>query len=454
MLWVLDASRTNAGSDDIRAYTGVTDGDRSEKILREKLREAGRLSVWEDIEKPLIPVIEKMERVGIRFDTAAAEKLSKTYRKKIATLTEKIHTLAGREFNIKSPKQLGEVLYTDLGLRSKRSAKTASGGRTTKESVLLEMTDDHPIVPLILEYRHYEKLRSTYTDALPEFVGDDGRIHTTFQQNGTATGRLSSRDPNLQNIPVTAPDGTAIRNLFVAADGRTMVSVDYSQIELRLAAILSRDEELIRIFREGGDVHTSTAARIFSVSADAVTPEQRSNAKAINFGVLYGMGAQALRRSVGSSLAEAEQFLTEYKKTFPGLFAYIDGIKREAAETGSVTTAFGRVRPIDGITSSLAFMRAQGERMAVNSVVQGTAADVIKLAMIRIQSRLKEEKLDSAVRMILQIHDELLFEILPNDTERAVSVITDTMESIYPPDRKPFPLAVNVKKGRQWGSLE
>ncbi len=454
MLWVLDASQTNAGSDDVRTHTRTEDYNDATKILLDNLRKAGRLSVWENIEKPLIPIIENMENTGICFDTAAAEKLSKTYRKNITSLTKKIHTLAGKEFNINSPKQLGEVLYTDLNLNPKRPSKTASGGRTTKESVLLEMTDDHSIIPLILEYRHYEKLRSTYTDALPDFVGEDGRIHTTFQQNGTTTGRLSSRDPNLQNIPVGGQDGAAIRNLFVAPDGWTMVSIDYSQIELRLAAILSQDKEMIQIFSEGGDIHTATAARIFSVPLDKVTSDQRSSAKAINFGILYGMGAQALRRSTGFSFADAGKFLGEYKKAFPGLFAYIDGVKRDAAESGSVTTVFGRVRPIDGITSSLSFVRAQAERMAVNSVVQGTAADIIKLAMISVDSLLKKKKKGSDVRMVLQIHDELLFEMRPEDVDDVVAIVTDAMESVYPPNRKPFPLVVNVRKGRAWGSLE
>ena len=454
MLWVLDATRTNAELDAVRSHTGAAGHEETVSVLEKKLREAGRLSVWEDIEKPLIPIIETMERTGIRFDTAAAEELSAEYRKKITALAEKIYTIAGGKFNIKSPKQLGDVLYGELGLRPKRSAKTASGARTTKESVLTEMADDHPVIPLILEYRHYEKLRSTYTDALPEYVGDDGRIHTTLHQNGTTTGRFSSNNPNLQNIPVGGRDGAAIRNLFVATDGWTMVSIDYSQIELRLAAILSGDAELIRIFSGGGDVHTSTAATIFSVPPDAVTTDQRYRAKTINFGVLYGMGAQTLRRSIQVSLAEAEQFLSEYRRAFPGLFAYIDGIKRDAAETGFITTAFGRVRPIDGITSSLSFVRSQAERVAVNSVIQGTAADVIKIAMIRIASLLERRKETADVRMMLQIHDELLFEVRDGGRDDTVDAIVDCMESVYPEDKKPFPLTVQVRRGRAWGSLE
>ncbi len=451
-LWVLDASYTNAGAKDVYAYTGAPSPEAAVRILRDKLREAGRLSVWEDIEKPLMPVIRRMEETGVCFDVSAAQSLSGAYRKKIQKISDAIYTAAGREFNINSPKQLGEVLYIDLKLRPKRSSKTASGGRTTKESVLLDMIDDHSIIRLVLEYRHYEKLRSTYTDALPEFVDKDSRIHTNLQQNGTVTGRLSSRDPNLQNIPIGGEDGTAIRNLFVASNGWTMVSIDYSQMELRIAAILSGDTGLLDIFREGGDVHTSVAAKIFSVTEDAVAPDQRAAAKSINFGILYGMGAQALRRSTNVSLAEAEQFLEEYKGAFPGLFAYFEGIKGEARLSGFVTTAFGRVRHMDGINSSLAFVRAQAERMAVNSVIQGTEADVIKMAMIG-TDRMLAEKYSGDVRMVLQIHDELLFEIRPDVINTAVKDIVSVMESVYPDNRDPIPLVTDVKQGGSWGSL-
>ena len=453
-LWVLDATQTNATSDEVRAYTQANSMTEALEILMKKLSETGRMSVWEDIEKPLIPIIAKMEDVGVHFDTESARNLSGKYRKKISTITTKIYKLAGREFNINSPKQLGEVLYTDLNLKTGRRPKTATGGKTTKESVLREMMDDHPIVPLVLEYRHYEKLRSTYTDNLPDFVDSACRIHTHLRQNGTTTGRLSSYNPNLQNIPISGEDGTDIRNLFTAPNGWTMFSIDYSQLELRLAAILSGEKELLRVFEKEGDVHISTAARIFSIPEHSVTSEQRAKAKAINFGILYGMGAQALGKSVGASRQEAEQFLDEYKKAFPDIFVYFDGVKKEASLSGCVTTAFGRVRPIDGITSSLSFIRSQAERIAVNSVVQGTGADIIKLAMIGIDTMLAEEKLESAVRMVLQIHDELLFEVHPDKADYVVPKLVHIMESVYPPNKKPIPLVVSVKQGEAWGSLK
>ena len=453
-LWVLDATRTNASFEDVCAHTDTHDPAAALAVIEKELQAQNLLSVWKDIEQPLLPVIERMEQVGVCFDVAGAKKLSAVYTKKVAALTKKIHKLAGKEFNISSPKQLGEVLYGDLALKPKRASKTATGGKTTKESVLLQMVDDHPIVSLVLEYRHYEKLRSTYVDALPDCVADDGRIHTTLQQNGTVTGRFSSKDPNLQNIPIGGDDGTAIRDLFIAADGWEMVAIDYSQVELRLAAILSQDKALLEVFQQGVDVHQAVAARMFSVSREDVTPEQRNSAKAINFGVLYGMGSQSLSRSLQVPLLEADAFLADYKKAFPALFDYLAGIKKEVSDTGFVTTAFGRVRPIAGIHSSLAYVKAQAERTAANTVIQGTAADIIKLAMIDVDKMLEKEGLANDVRMLLQIHDELLFEVRPQVADAAVDKIVEVMESIYPKDGKPIRLLASVGRGKSWGSLK
>ena len=453
-LWVLDATRTNASFEDVCIYTGKQSPEEALAFIEKELRANSLLSVWRDIEQPLIPVVEEMERTGICFDLQSAKRLSGVYQKKITSLTKKIHNLAGKEFNISSPKQLGEVLYGCLGLKPKRASKTASGGKTTKESVLLQMVDDHPIVSLVLEYRHYEKLRSTYIDSLPAFVASDGRVHTTLQQNGTVSGRFSSRDPNLQNIPSGGEDAIAIRDLFVATDGWEMVAIDYSQVELRLAAILSQDKALLDVFRQGIDVHKAVAARVFSVSQDAVSSEQRNSAKTINFGVLYGMGARSLSRSLSVPLPEADVFLADYKKAFPVLFDYLDNIKGEALASGFVTTAFGRVRPISGLTSSLAFVRAQAERTAANTVIQGTAADIIKIAMVRIISMLEKEGLAEDVRMLLQIHDELLFEVRPHVAERAIEKVVEVMESVYPENKDPIPLLASVGRGKSWGALK
>ena len=446
-LWVLDASRTNATFEDVCAHTEVRDVDEALVRIERDLEKAGRLTVWETVEKPLIPVIEKMERVGITLDRDAASALSKTYHRKIASLRRDIYKLAGREFNLNSPKQLSEVLYSDLGLRS--SSRTASGAKTTKESVLQGMVDAHPIIAPVLSYRHYEKLRSTYVDALPDFLAEDGRIHTHFHQNGTITGRLSSREPNLQNIPLGGEDGVAVRNLFRAASGFELVSIDYSQMELRLAAILSQDKALLALFSSGGDVHRSVASQVFGVSEDAVSREQRYAAKTINFGILYGMGAQSLRKSLSVSQSEAQSFLDAYRDSFPGLFDYRDRVISEARSSGFVSSVFGHVRPVPGITSSLSFVRARAEREAFNTVVQGTEADIIKLAMIQIDGLLDADE----ARLLLQIHDELLFEVRPSSVDSVIASVSSAMEGVYPPGKKPIPLLTEAKRGAAWGSL-
>ena len=448
LLWILDSNRVNASIEEVFSQTGVEDIHKSITFLEEEVKKARRLLVWEEIERPLIAIIKGIEEVGVRFDVEASHALSEVYQKDLTKLSGEIYQCAGREFNINSPKQLSEILYTDLGLKPTRASKGSSGIRTTKESTLLQMVDSHPIISFILKYRHYEKLRSTYISALPKRVGPDGRLHTSLQQNGTTTGRLSSRNPNLQNIPIGGEDATAIRNLFIAEEGWELLAIDYSQIELRIAALLSQDKNLIEIFSSDGDVHTSTASRIFSLPEDEVTSEQRQHAKVINFGILYGMGIQSLRQSIKVSLSEAEKFIVEYKKAFPGLFEYMDTLRREAKETGFVTTPHGRVRQVDGINSKLAFVRSQAERIAINSVIQGTAADVIKLAMIKVD-RLISKRDD--VRMILQIHDELLFEVKEGSV--IAQEIARCMESISVPSKGGVSLTVSLKRGKAWGSM-
>ena len=452
-LWVLDANQTNASFSDVCSYTSTRVAADALCYIEKELKKCNLLSVWKQIEQPLIPVVDRIEQTGICFDVSGAKQLSNQYAKKIDTLVRKMYELAGGAFNVSSPKQLGVVLYDTLGLKPKKVGKTVSGHRTTKESVLLQMQDDHPIVPLVLEYRHHEKIRSTYVDALSDFVGEDGRIHTTLLQNGTATGRFSSRDPNLQNIPSGGVAGTALRDLFVASDGWVMLSADYSQVELRVVAILSQDKTLIDMFDRGVDVHRAVAARIFSVSEDAVSDEQRNHAKTINFGVLYGMGAQSLSRSLGVSLTDADSFLSGYKKLFPSLFDYLNSIKKEARSSGFVTTAFGRVRPVPGISSPLPYVRAHAERSAVNTVIQGTAADVIKIAMVSIDAMISKEGVADDVRMLLQIHDELLFEVRSGVADSVIERIISIMESVYPENKRPIPLLVNVARGQSWGSL-
>lgn len=453
MLWIHDSAQTNATAEEVLAYTQKSTLEESIDVLMKKIKEDKCLSVWEDIEKPLIPIIEKIQNIGIRLNKKSIERLSKKYHKKIDDLRKQIYKYAGVEFNINSPKQLGEILFDVLKLVPKSSKKTASGSRTTKEAVLITLADEHPIIPLILDYRHFEKLRSTYVDAFPTFLDKNDRIHTELLQNGTTTGRFSSRNPNLQNIPAGGEDGKDIRDLFIPEEGKEMFTIDYSQMELRIAAVLSKEKTLLDAFYRGADIHRAVAARMFNIGEDAVTKYQRNQAKGINFGILYGMGVSSLQKSFDVTREEAQIFLDQYKKNFSKIFEYMDSIKKRARETGGTQTAFGRMRSIEGITSSLAFVRAQAERMAVNSVIQGTAADIIKKAMIEIDNMIEGEKYDNHVKMILQIHDELLFEIDPGFFDTVVPVLVDIMEGIYPKNKDPIPLSVDVRRGTSWGSL-
>ena len=452
-LWVLHADKTNATAEEILEHTRTHTLDEALQYIEKELEKEGRLSVWKDIEEPLIPVLEHMEEQGIRIDTKKLKALQDTYHKEAATLEKEIYTMAGKEFNIQSPKQLGEVLFDDLQLKPPKSTKTSKGNRSTKEAILLALEEQHTIIPHILRFRHVKKLTSTYLDVFAKILDAEERLHTTLIQNGTTTGRLSSRDPNLQNIPIRGEEGTHMRQLFIPKQNMVMVAADYSQMELRIAAILSGDKNLINIFKEGTDVHTSVAAQMFRTDPKNITKEQRGRAKAVNFGILYGMGAQALSKSLQCSMTEAKEFLEQYKQTFATLIHYLDERKKEARETGGVKTAFSRYRPLQEINSSLAFIRAQAERMAINAPIQGTEADIIKIAMVRIEERLQKEKLQDKCVMVLQIHDELLFEVSPDIEEQAHAIIKEEMEGVFPKDQQPIPMAVDIRSGNSWGDL-
>ena len=367
--------------------------------------------VYEKIELPLSPVLRRMESRGVLIDRAFLSKLSKDYHQELQKNATEIYRLAGHEFNLNSPKQLGEILFDELRLSAKNQKKTAGGARSTRESELEKLRDLHPIIEQILAYRVLQKLLSTYIDTIPELLDGDSRLHTRFVQIGAATGRLASKDPNLQNIPIKTEQGRAIRHAFVAPQGYELVSFDYSQIELRIAAMLSGDEDLAIIFCEGRDVHAEVAARVFHVESDKVTYEMRRRAKVINFGILYGMGVNALREGLGTSRVEAQQFYNAYFESFPRLAAYIDEVKADAARQGYVRTFFGRRRYFEGIRSSIPYVRASAERMAINAPMQGTQADLVKLAMIQIDELFQKEKVTTRAYMLLQVHDELLFEI-------------------------------------------
>jgi DNA polymerase-1 len=462
MLWLLESERTNATLEDIldygRAYFDTTDfGEINKKLHAQIMAVPGLRYVYEEIEEPLLKVIASINATGIKLNVPYLKALSYEMHTELDILRTKIYAQAGMEFNINSPKQLGDVLFDTLGLKPKNQKKTAGGQRSTKESELEKLMEEHEIIPTILRYRELQKLVSTYTDTLPEQVSADGRIRTTFLQTGTTTGRMGSKDPNLQNIPVRTKESVAIRRAFVADDGFTMVGIDYSQIELRIAAIMSHDSKLVDIFNRGEDVHTGVAVRVFGVNADEVTSEMRRKAKVINFGILYGMGVNALRTNLGPETGreEAQHFLNAYFQTFTRLAEYLEETKQAARDAGFTETLFGRRRHFPGIRSNAPFIRAQAERMAINAPIQGTAADVMRIAMNRVYAYLeKANKLDQ-VRMLLQVHDELVFEIKNEILEAEIPALVEIMEGVLSgKETYGVPIKVDVAVGPNWADLQ
>jgi len=412
--------------------------------------------LYEQIELPLIPVLVAMKARGIMLDITYLKKLSKKIHTELSQLETAIYKHAGCEFNINSPKQLGEVLFDTLELKPKNAKKTGGGQRSTKESELEKLQDEHPIIADILRYRELKKLVSTYIDNLPEMVGSDGRLHSTLLQTGTSTGRMASKDPNLQNIPMRTAEGRMVRGAFVAESGYQLVAIDYSQIELRIAAMMSQDPTMIDIFKRGEDVHTGVAVRVFKVDADDVTSEMRRKAKVINFGILYGMGVNALRTNLGedTSRAEAQEFLNAYFNTFTRLAEFLEETKSFARETGYTETMFSRRRHFAGISSSVPFIRAQAERMAINAPIQGTEGDILRIAMRDIAQWTEQEKNQDEVRMLLQVHDELIFEIKDSAIKTAVPKLVAIMENVFKgTDTYGVPVEVEVEVGNDWNSM-
>jgi DNA polymerase-1 len=370
-----------------------------------------------------------MQHVGITLDVAKLQAMSDDLHKQVTALETKIHDLAGVTFNIASPKQLGDVLYEKMGLGSKIK-KTKTGQKSTNVSELEKIQDEHEIVPLILEYREVTKLLSTYVDLLPSFVQKDGRIHAHYIQTGAGTGRFACEDPNLQNLPVKSELGQKVRGAFIAGKGKVLLSCDYAQIDLRAAAILSQDEHLVEIFKKGIDVHTGTAARVFGVDEKDVTSDMRRKAKAINFGILYGKGVTALKEGMGVERKEAQEFFDQYKATFVRLMEYLEEVKASAWKYGYTQTLLGRRTHIPLLKSPLPFLRAQGERMAMNAPIQGTSADIVKLAMIDATEYIKKHGLQGKVDLLLQIHDELIFEIQEDLGDTVASDLVGILESV------------------------
>ena len=414
----------------------------AEPILKETLRDMELCQLYEEIERPTVPTLFDMEKYGIRVEKDALREYGERLMGRIAELESSIHTQAGKEFNINSPKQLGVILFEDLKMPFAKKTKT---GYSTSADILEKLAPDYPIVSDILEYRQLTKLKSTYADGLAAFIREDGKIHGIFHQKVTATGRLSSSDPNLQNIPIRMPLGREIRKVFVPEPGYLFLSADYSQIELRVLAHMAEDENLIQAYRHNADIHTATASQVFGVPVSEVTPLLRRNAKAVNFGIVYGISAFGLSQDLNITRQEANDYIERYFKTYPGIKKYLDGNVAFAKENGYVKTLYGRIRPIPELSSSNFMQRSFGERAAMNSSIQGTAADIIKIAMIRVSRRLREEKLAS--RLILQIHDELLIETKEEEKERVKEILAEEMTGAA--DLR-VPLLIDMEEGQNW----
>ena len=455
-LWLVNSNLTNPKLEDIINFSGATTFEDALTAIFKRLTELKLASVFETIEKPLLPIVRKMKERGIAVDTDCLKKLSKQYHQTLNGLEKSIWKLAGEEFNVASPKQLGVILFEKLGLKAKNQKKTGGGALSTKESELEKLRDSHPIIALVLEYRELAKLLGTYIDTIPEMVHKDGRLHAQFLQAGTTTGRMGCEDPNLQNIPNKTELGRAIRNAFVAAPGFKLVAFDYSQIELRIAAFLSDDKKLIEIFKNGEDVHTAVASEVFGVPLDKVQSDMRRKAKVINFGVMYGMGVNALRANLGAETTreESQKFYTEYFEKFSGLAKYLEAVKLEARRVGFTETFFGRRRYFPGITSKLPFIRAAAERMAINAPIQGTEADIIKLAMIQTDDHIAKAGLRQKAHLLLQVHDELVYEVETSSVSKFISNVKPIMEQVISPEKiKGIVCRVDAKVGDNWGEM-
>ncbi len=456
-LWLLRSDITNPTREDVLQFAQTQKVADAQRVIFETLKERGLMHVFTGIEEPLIPVVRNMNENGIALDVPYFTALSKEYHKELSKIEKRIYGHAGTTFNINSPRQLGEILFDTLGLKPKNQKKTATGQRSTKESELEKLKGEHPIIEDVFAYRELQKLLSTYIDTLPTLVASDGRLHAEFLQAGTTTGRMASQDPNLQNIPIKSEYGRRIRNGFVAEKGNVLIALDYSQIELRVAAVLSQDKKLLEVFREGGDIHTAVAAEVFGVAPDKVDKEMRRRAKVINFGILYGMGVNALRGNLGGETTqkEAREFYDTYFQQYPELAKWIDATKADAARLGYTETLFGRRRYFEGIRSSLPHIRAAAERMAINAPIQGTQADVVKIAMVRIHAYLEKEGLLSDVRLVLQVHDELVYEVKKTHAKAVAENIKNIMERVLEPEQTHgVPFIVDVSQGINWGEMK
>lgn len=456
LYWIVDADRTDASAEEVLRATGAATMEQAESKLLAEIAGTPLEHIWTDIEEPIIPIIKRMEDRGILLDINYLKKLQTELEGEVATLDAQIRETAGEEININSPKQLSKLLFETLGLPHK-GGKKASGAYSTRADILDDLRDAHPIITDILSYRELTKLLSTYITVFPTLIAADGRIHARFIQNGTTTGRFSSANPNMQNIPTRGELGMRVRQGFIAAPGHVLVGTDYSQIELRIAAILSGDEVLRETFRRGDDVHAAVASRVFGIPPSDVTNDMRRKAKVVNFGILYGMGVRALQVQLGTDKDDATEFLRRYKQEFPKLAEYLSDTIESTTRLGYTETVFGRRRPFRMLRSPLPHIRASAERMAINAPIQGTAADLMKLAMRFVEMDLAAANLSEFAHPILQVHDELIYEVAEEKLEQVQTVIISAMESAWRRsslDQEPaVPILVEASSGPTWRDI-
>ena len=409
---------------------------------KKELENENMTELFANIEMPLVFVLYDMQKEGVRVDKEGLKSYGEVLGDRIQVLEKEIYDEAGEEFNINSPKQLGIILFEKMNMPYKKKTKS---GYSTAADVLDKLAPEYPFVKKILEYRQLAKLKSTYADGLAAYISEDGRIHGKFNQTITATGRISSTEPNLQNIPIRMELGRQIRKVFIPKEGCVFLDADYSQIELRIMAHMSKDEKLIEAYNSSADIHRATAAQVFGVPLDEVTDEQRRNAKAVNFGIIYGMSSFGLSQDLSISRKEAKEYIERYFASYPTIKTFIDGLVSDAKEKGYSLTMYNRRREIPEIKSSNFMQRSFGERVAMNAPIQGTAADIIKLAMINVYNALKEHNLRS--RLILQVHDELLVETAEDEVETVKQIMLDGMKNAV---SLKVPLEVDLKEGKDW----
>ena len=456
-LWLINSDITNPTLEDILLFAKTKSFKTAREYILKKLEDEKLSLVFDEIEKPIIPVVKEMQDYGILIDKKYFENLSKEYHKELDKLTEKIYKIAGTEFNINSPKQLAEVLFDKMGIKTSKK-KNASGSFSTRISVLEELEEGNPIIKEIMNYRELQKLLSTYIDVIPKMVAEDGRLHAKFLQNGTTTGRFSSQDPNLQNLPIKSELGKRIRGGFIAPRGYKLLALDYSQIELRVAAMLSGDKKMTQIFREKKDIHAGVASFVFGVPLEKVDREMRRRAKVINFGIIYGMGVSALRKNLESTREEAQKFYDNYFRQFSGVRDYLEEVKTFAEKHLYTETLFGRKRNFPNINSKIPFLKSMALRTATNASFQGTAADLIKLAIRYAEEDLKKAGLLYKAHLVLQIHDELVYETEEKILPQAEKIIKNAMEGVlarsYLHYQSDIPLEVHAGFGDNFGEVK